>query len=306
MTEQQRWDIPAINSRLISIYAMLVEDNGLMLGCGAWDRKRQEHSMEIKNATPGMVLRVNGDGRVVAETLPLGNIVYPLVRLTGDKLFIGCRTGAAYFMDNNLQASFLGSFGEGIYGVADKPDLGRLLLGGRNGVLSVLNSEGLLLSQFSTPANRLWNLCPDKSNKNHVWASSYNGTLYKLDILTGEIVAAREFGPGAVTLISWLSNGTLAVGSLKKKILLLNPDGRLIKPVPAQGGVCFLGDLPESQAFYATDHDGRVWILDYDGRVLDRFDQDTERNNPIWIAEAIAGRKIVFAWANGVIRILKY
>ena len=209
-------------------------------------------------------------------------------------------------MDQDLQVRHLGSFGLGIYGAAYSESLDRLLLGSRAGTLFVLNPGGTVHAAWPTPANRLWNLRPDKPDDRFVWASSYNGTLYKLDALTGEIVFSRNFGPGATTLISWLSSGLLAVGSLKKKVFLLDSSGGLTQTSSTLGGVCFVADLPHLEAFYVTDHDGRIWICSYKGQVLDRFELDVERNNPIWIAQWLDSNRIVFAWANGTIRVLSF
>ena len=245
-------------------------------------------------------------GKVMAETDALSNIVYPLVRSPWSGFFVGCRTGAAYFMDENLAVRRIGDFGGGVYGVAYSHSLDRLFIGGRDGTLFSVDKNGKTAGQWSTSANRLWNLCPEQTSDRYMLASSYNGALYKLDGATGEIVWQREFGPGATTLISRLGNGNLAVGSLKKKILLLDPDGVLIKSVPARGGVCFIQDLPELGAFYATDHDGRIWIMDHDGRGFDRFDEDVAPNNPVWTAEQFDTRSIIAAWANSVIRVLNF
>ena len=306
MIEEQCWDIPKINRRPVSIYSMLIEKDGLLLGCGAWDRRKQEHSLEIKNATPGMIVRTDWSGRVVAETPQLGNIVYPLIRSPWSGLFVGCRNGDAYFMDGSLKCQRIGSFGRGVYGIAFSKSLDRLLVGGRNGTLYLLNSAGTITARWPTPANRLWNLCPDVTCDRFVWASSYDGILYKLDALTGDIVLARDLGPGALTLLCWVNDNVLAAGSLKKRIYLLSRSGELVREIPTLGGVCFIGKLPDYQGFYATDYEGRVWIADYQGNVRDLFEKNVERNNPIWIVLPWESRRIICAWASGAISVLRY
>jgi len=62
--------------------------------------------------------------------------------------------------------------------------------------------------------------------------------------------------------------------------------------------------MPGLECFYATDHDGRIWISNYDGNIKDVFDEDVGKNNPIWIAQSIGERKEIFAWANGIVRLL--
>ncbi len=302
MNIEREWNIPAINNRPISIYALLMDGETMLLGCGLWDRKTQEHSMEIKNATPGMVLRVGMDGKIISQSPQLDNIVYPLIRSPWGGLFAGCRTGAGYFVDVALHAIKAGDFGGGIYGISSSRSMKGILLGCRNGQLVAIDAAGRPMVVTTTSANRLWNLCPDPSSDHIVWASSYEGVLRKIDAYRSRITYERPFGPGALTLICRLQGDMLAVGSLKKKIHLLTRFGQPQKEISVLGGICFIADLPELENFYATDHDGRIYRFDYEGTLLDRFDGDVSRNNPIWIAQSSGPGRLIAAWANGIVR----
>lgn len=288
----------------ISIYSLLVANNSFLIGCGLWDRENMPHSNKVKNRTPGIVFDIDGQTGVIKKvTKKLANIVYPLVHGPWGSYFVGCRTGAAYLMDGDLGVRELGSFGRGVYGVAYSSSLDRFLIGGRDGRLYCLDRSWKLVALHQISDNRLWNLCLDH-NDQFVWGSSYNGRLFKIHVLTGKIVCQEHLGAGATTLIAWLENGLLAVGCFGRCVKLLQGE-HVVSSISVESPICFLLDLPERKQFLATGYKGQAWIFNYAGEQQDVFLLDSRENNPVWIGDRLAGGKIVLAWCNGTIRILK-
>jgi outer membrane protein assembly factor BamB len=290
-----------------SIYALLDEGNTFLAGCGLWDRENMPHTRAVKDATPGVVFRVEKKtGKVVGRTEPLANIVYPLVdNPRGAGCFAGCRTGDAYLIGADLSARHLGSFGQGVYGVEYSAKLDRFLVGGRDGTLYVLDRDWQTVQTVAVADDRLWNLHMDWDDQS-VWATCYNRHLYKVDILSGEIPVNMDLGAGSVTYLERLANGMMAVGCFGKKIFLLQ-DGRIVDEIPVESPVCFLRDLPHRGLLVATGYRGQVWVLNYQGVLQDKFLLDTKENNPVWTGTQWAGEpdRMAFAWANGIIRVLE-
>ncbi len=301
------FDVNQVNRKVlgtsVSIYSLIneLESQTHLIGCGLWDRENMPHSNAVKNFTPGIVFRVsNQTGAIQASSPTLNNIVYPMVPNPWGHLFVGCRTGAAYLMDQNLKVDPIGSYGTGIYGVAYSQLLDLFLIGGRNGRLYAFNSNWELVKEFQVSDDRLWNLCMDTDNQ-HVWSSSYNHRLFKIDLKGEQVEWQEKIGRGATTLINWLENGLLAVGCMFKSILLLYGFD-VIQSIPVDSPVCFVMDLPGTGTFFATGYKGQIWRFDYAGRLVDEFILDSRENNPIWIAQPDSQNNMVFAWANGAIR----
>jgi len=306
MQVQRKFNVNAVNQTNLSIYSLLVSENTeiLYIGCGLWDRENMPHTNFVKNKTPGGVFQINSrNGRIIHSTKNLENIVYPLVPSPWKGFFIGCRTGAAYHMNYDMKVQQIGSYGEGIYGVTYSPSLEQFIIGGRNGKLYCLNKQWYTLHEFLVANNRLWNLCLDYDDT-YVWVSSYNKRLYKVHVPTGRIVFEENLGSGAITFSSLLSDGTLAIGSMGKKINLLKSE-KVIRTIQVKSPVCFLIDIPELKYFLATGYKGQVWVFDYDGEKVDELLMEVRENNPIWIGQAIQDGRCVLAWANGDIRMIQ-
>ncbi len=305
-------DINALNrdalGTTVSIYSLLpVAGGGFLVGCGLWDRENMPHSNAVKDATSGIVLRVDSAGKILVTSFKLANIVYPLIPGPWGGMFVGCRTGAAYLMDENLQVRPLGVFGRGVYGVAVCPPLDRFLVGGRDGTLYVFSRgcESVPVLERTHPVSddRLWNLCLDHDPR-FVWASSYNGKLFRVDVATGATVLSMHLGAAATTLIETLSNGLLAVGCMGKCIKLLRRDS-VVGSIPVESPVCFVADLPDRGQFLATGYRGQIWIFDYDGTLVDSMEADSRENNPVWNVQRPETGVIAPAWANGTVRLIE-
>jgi hypothetical protein len=304
------FDVNKINAAAlggkISIYSLLVnhDADSMLIGCGVWDRENMPHTNPVKDATPGKVLQISSrHGAMMGQTTALQNIVYPLVRLPWGNYFVGCRTGAMYLMDDRLHVQPLGTAGGGVYGVALSPMLDRFFIGARNGNLYSYDQDWHQHDDFTIADDRLWNLCLDHDQR-FVWSACYNRQLYKINLTNGQIVWQQDLGIGATTIVSRLSNGLLAVGALNFKIALLENE-TLQRIIPTASPVCYLMDLPAKQSFVATGYKGQIWLYDYDGKLTDEFTLDNRENNPIWIAQPQSPETIVFAWANGTIRIIQ-
>lgn len=305
-------DINALNrgalGTSVSIYSLLpVDGGGFLVGCGLWDRENMPHSNAVKDATPGIVLRVDRTGRILVTSFKLANIVYPMIPGPWGGMFVGCRTGAAYLMDENLQVRPLGVFGRGVYGVAFCAPLDRFLVGGRDGTLYVFirGSElmPVLERTHAVSDDRLWNLCMDHDQR-FVWASSYNGKLFRVEVASGATVFETHLGAAATTLIETLSNGMVAVGCMGKCIKLFRSD-HVVATVPVSSPVCFVADLPDRGQFLATGYRGQIWLFDYDGKCVDSLEADSRENNPVWNVQRVGTAVIAPAWANGTIRQLE-
>ena len=291
----------------VSTYSLLDDGDTFLLGCGLWDRENMPHSNAIKNATPGIVLRVLKEkGEIVGKTAQLGNIVYPLiVNPSGSGYFAGCRTGDAYLVQADLTVAHLGSYGEGVYGVEYSHTLGRFLIGGRDGVLYIFDRDWQIVCTVAVSDDRLWNLHMDRDGRS-VWATSYNRRLYRVDIASGEILVNMDLGAGALTYLQWLANGELAVGCFSKKIFLLC-DGKVTREILVESPVCFLRNIPHCGMLVATGYRGQVWLFNYNGVLQDKFLLDTKENNPVWVGVFSASQpnQMIFAWANGIVRVME-
>ncbi len=302
-------DVSAAHERMfgrkLSIYALLAEPDGTMLvGCGLWDRERMLHTNAVKDVTPGLVLRIDLATRnIIGVGRPLANIVYPVVRAPLKGVFVGCRTGAMYLLDDQLGAHRIGSFGGGVYGVAHLPQLDRFFIGGRDGTLGMFGPDFLPERVTRVSDDRVWNLCPDPDGR-HLWASSYNGRLFKINAAEGSVTWQADLAAGVVTLIANLSNGLRAVGCMGRSVKLFH-DTELVRSIPVPSPVCFVMDLPTSNRLLATGYRGELWVFDRDGAMTDSFVLDTRENNPVWIVQPFGdGDRVAAGWANGVVRVL--
>lgn len=308
------FDVNQVNQQAlgarVSIYSLLAENHlgyqTFLVGCGLWDRENQPHTRQVKDATPGIVLRVNETGEIINQSERLDNIVYPLIERPwcGDlDLFVGCRTGFAYWMDRELRAVPFLRFDQGIYGVECSNQHKAILIGTRNGSLFRLDDQSWSQIFTKVAQDRLWNLCLDKDDQ-LVWSSCYNGRLYLIDFFSGQVIFDQHLGAGATTLVTWLPNETLAVGCMGKKICLLRYR-KVIQVIDVEDPVCFIADLPDKGLFYATGYRGQIWVFDYQGRLVDQFTLDSRENNPIWIGQTLGPNQVVLAWANGMIRVIQ-
>jgi outer membrane protein assembly factor BamB len=294
--------------RKLSLYSLLTEDGGsrFLVGCGVWDRERMSHTNAVKDETPGVVLAINRNGRILARSELLANIVYPLVRLPWGGVFVGCRTGAMYVLDPASPLCAMeekGTLGGGIYGVASMQSGALFLLGTRDGFLHGFEAPWQHVFSMRVSDDRLWNLCMDPDCV-HVWASSYNGKLFCINLITQEIAWEQHLGAGAVTYIASLQSGMMAVGCMARCVKLFRGTEEVMS-ITVPSPVCFVQDLPVQWRFLATGYRGEIWVFDDNGKCVDEFTLDSRENNPIWIAQPVESpTRIAFAWANGVIRII--
>jgi hypothetical protein len=279
-------------------------DNSILIGCGLWDRENLPHSNFIKDTTPGIVCRLEREsGKILEKSDPLSNIVYPLVHAPWGGYFVGCRTGAAYLMFDDMETKYIGSYGRGVYGIAYSRHLDRFIIGGRDGTLYSLGRDWLIAGKRQVADNRLWNLCLDE-DEHFLWSSCYNGRIMKINIDKGRTVFKRHLGCGATTLICRLGRGRMAVGGMKGKIAILF-NGLIERIIDVESPVCFIDKLPGQEIYFATGYRGQIWFFDYRGRMLDSFVLDAKKNNPIWIAQEYGPGHFAFAWANGIIRVFR-
>jgi len=303
----QEFDLNALNreqiGRNVSVYSLIPEPKGFLVGCGLWDRVNMPHSNEVKNATPGAILRVDQQGHLIEMSPELANIVYPLTTDPWGDLFVGCRTGAFYTMDLCLSTTHRGDVGNGVYGIEHSRSLNRFIIGGRKGTLFQFDSSWKLMASTPVSADRLWNICLDWDDR-FLWATSYNGFLFKIDLLNGQVVHTSHQGAGGLTYVRRLSTGELVIGCFAKQLQILQGT-RLRQRIQTDSPVCFIEDLPHLGVLVATGYKGQIWVFDYNGRLLDSFLGDAKENNPIWIATRCGSPStMAFAWANGIIRVI--
>ena len=297
-------NINTINNLPLSIYSLVVrgDEHELLLGCGLWDRENMPHTNRVKNATPGIVLRVGmDDGKIITRSPELPNIVYPLVAIPGGKHFVGCRTGAAFILTDpaQLTVEHVGDFGGGVYGFAHSKSTGTFLIGGRDGTLFGLDENWQPKFTLKLANNRLWNFCLNRSEQILI-AASYDKHIYAMHIDRQEVFIEQNLGGGSVTFVEMLQGGILACGCMGKTIKLLAID-EIISSFEVPDPVCFILEHPSGAGIFVTGYRGQIWLMDHVGNILDSFLLDSRENNPIW-SMTIWDNQLVAAWANGTIR----
>lgn len=86
-----------------AIYSIIKESsNTFLLGLGLWDRENEPHTQIIKDQTPGQVVRIDSDNRILAKSPELNNIIYQLQPLDDGRVFVGCRDSNTYYLNHDL------------------------------------------------------------------------------------------------------------------------------------------------------------------------------------------------------------
>src|SRR3989344_5516430 len=76
-----------------SVYAAVEMDGRVFVGGSDWDRRRVSYSKEIAEHSWGVVTIIERNNGTFhqTDTLRLPSMVYSLVRLGGERIFVGCK-----------------------------------------------------------------------------------------------------------------------------------------------------------------------------------------------------------------------
>lgn len=86
-----------------AIYQIVDEGDGnFLLGLGLWDRANEPHTLEVKNRTKGQVVRIDNKDNILGRSPELSNIIYQLMPIDNERIFVGCRNGELLYLNHDL------------------------------------------------------------------------------------------------------------------------------------------------------------------------------------------------------------
>jgi hypothetical protein len=287
-----------------ALYSVIPEESGnFLLGLGLWDRENAPHSQEVKNQTPGQVVRVNQAGEIIASSPLLDNIIYQLQPIETGIILVGCRNSNFYFLNEDLSINRkLDLPGNGLYFWNwHKPILTATMRAGALMFLDLRDNSFEIL-QIVDPEVRMWALASDPQQ---IVCGSYNGDLAL--VRNRQLVKKIAVSPtrrNAVWAIEHWQDGYF-VGTASGEIFYFNrelEEQSLLHQNQAGGrnsGITSVMKLGDQLLF--GDLHGNLHLFNPDGSVID-FDlalPDKTTNTIWWLAPDVSAGQVLAAHCNG-------
>ncbi|MBU0979822.1 MAG: hypothetical protein KJ709_03375 [Nanoarchaeota archaeon] len=178
-----------------AIYHIADEGDGsILLGLGLWDRVNEPHTLQVKNRTMGQVVRVSEEDEILVRSTELSSIVYQVIPVCDERIFVGCRDGTSYFLNPDLSMQRpLDLCSKGFYSTIIDDDM--LVATMRQGSVLFFNleSEESKIVQVVDPNIRVWPIAKDGTR---YIVGSYRGDLAIIeDMKVMKSIKADERAP---------------------------------------------------------------------------------------------------------------
>jgi len=174
-----------------STYSAYEIGNKLYVGGSDWNRRKILYTHKIAMTAKGIlhILKKTKEkqGFVKEKELIFPNMVYPIVKLSKNLLFVGLKLGKKTFNIIDLEGNILkqkdDKIGNGVYGIEFNKNKNELIIATRTGKLEIIDASSLKIKkriQISPKRTRLWSMKLDKKNQ-LLYLGDYNGKLYIID-----------------------------------------------------------------------------------------------------------------------------
>ncbi len=282
-----------------AIYQIIDEGDGnFLLGLGLWDRANVKHTRKIKDATPGQVVRVDSEDNVTARSPELSNIIYQLMPVDNQKIFVGCRSGElAYLNREDLTLNRHLDFNStGLY----------FWLRDGNTLVATMREGAVLFYDLETdaaevlpvvdPKVRMWPIVQDGER---LVTGSYRGDLA---LIKDREVTKRTniLGGGAAWTLDVFADRYL-VGTAKGKVIAY--DRNLENPeIVFQNETAITATaIANDQQMIIADLDGNIHVWNGNGNVISHMHPTEEKvkNTVWWVTLDHQNRLMRAAYSNG-------
>lgn len=285
-----------------AIYQIIDEGSGsFLLGLGLWDRANEPHTLEIKNRTKGQVIRVDEDDNILDESPELSNIIYQLMPIDNERIFVGCRNGELQYLNQDLSLRKKIDFeNKGLY----------FWVRDNNTIVATMREGGILFYDIDTekteivkvvdPSIRMWPIAKDG---NRYITGSYKGHLAILE----DRKVIKKIKVDEKTCALWTVDrfdDKYLVGTSKGDIFTFdnNLENRelVYKNKYSITSTAILG--PEQIA--VADLKGNIYLLDSNGNVISYEHPVKEKtDNTIWWMTPDLDKDLMrVAYSNGQMR----
>ncbi|MBT4824422.1 hypothetical protein HN695_01110 [Candidatus Woesearchaeota archaeon] len=286
-----------------AVYQVIDElDGNFLLGLGLWDRANEEHIPKVKDSTKGQVVRINKDNKVIAKSPELSNIIYQLMPVDDNKIFVGCRSGELVYLNKDLSLKNRINFDStGLYFWLRDQDV--LVATMRTGSVLFfdLNTEQADIVQVVDPNIRMWPILKD--GEKYI-TGSYRGHLAMLE--GRDVTKMVDVGNASIWTIDEFMNRYL-VGTAKGELFSYDKD-LVTKDLFYKNhtSISSTAILNESQMMFG-DLEGNLHILNSDGSSIhyQHSFPEKKKNTIWWITPEHEKQQARVAYSNGQVRTFK-
>ena len=282
-----------------ALYSIIDEKNGnFLLGLGLWDRVNSPHTLEVKNRTKGQVVRVDRDDAILARSPDLSNIIYQLMPIDDERIFVGCRSGELLYLNNDLSIQRTIDFkSTGLYfWVRDR---NKIVATMREGAVLFLNleTENAEVLQVVSPSVRMWSIIGDEER---YIAGSYKGDVALIENKQLTKLIKVSENPSSIWTIDNFDN-KYYVGTARGELFAF--DKNLESKVLVyrnQTSICCTAQLNKDQIAIG-DLKGGIHIVGMDGCVIHHNNPliETPANTVWWITLDHEDCLLRAAYSNG-------
>ncbi len=301
-----------------SIYTAVETSDKLYVGGSNWNRRKILYNKKIAKNSKGILHIFNKNGRKFKEIkqLVLPSMIYSIVEISKNRLFIGCKLGKKSLnlidSEGNIIKSEDDKYGDGVYNAEFNKKDKELLLTTRKGLLEVRNIKNLSLKsklQLSNGKVRLWSLC---YRYGKIYVGDYNGILYiinRKDFSIKKInlksfykgkITEKDFGPSLWGL-EVLRDG-IFLGTRWKDIFVLNKNLDLKKRIKLNEDITCLSKLFKDLILIGTRY-GNLYSFNTKNFKLKKLTEIKpllQKENAIWTINS-KNNKALVCFADGYV-----
>lgn len=288
-----------------SVYAVAEVGALLFVGGSDWNRREVPYTKELAEESRGLLyrLRREKDGFVVDKKIYFPSMVYSLVDLGDDRIFVGCKNRNNALNVINTEGEILKAkndeSGGGVYNAMLDSHRSEIIVTTRHGKLEFVDANSLEIKesiQLSSKDTRLWSLKFDEKS-DVIYVGDYDGVLYilrrdnssldlkKLDlksIYSGDERLNDGFGPSLWGLEN--IDEQIIAGTRWGDVFFLTTDLSIDRGVEVGEGVTCLEFLNDKEILIGTRY-GKLFVLDLTDYKLEEIKQiepTLQKENAIW------------------------